>query len=106
MTMRSGAMDRKIVIKEVTEVRTSVGGFSETLTPYATAWAELKPMSSRERFQSSGEHAVKSVVFRTRYIHGLKETQQIEYEGEHYEIKGIAEIGRKEGHEITAEVTH
>lgn len=98
-------MDRKITIKEVTETRSSVGGRSETLTPYATAWAELKPMSSRERFQAAGEHAVKAIVFRTRFIYGLKETMQIEYEGENYEIKGIAEIGRQEGHEITAEVT-
>jgi SPP1 family predicted phage head-tail adaptor len=104
MTTRSGEYDREITILQNTPTRNSIGEVRPAWSDFRTLPARVIPLMSRDRFMSGGEHNVRAATFRTRWFDGLKSTMQIQYEGSTYEIKGIAEVGRREGLDISAEV--
>lgn len=103
MTIRAGQYDRQITIRTPSNTRNTIGEVRQTWTDLRTVWAQVIPLVSRDRFVSSGEHSVKAATFRIRWMAGLSSTMRIGYEGDNYEIKGIAEIGRREALEIAAE---
>lgn len=45
------------------------------------------------------------MTFRTRWFAGISETDKLVSDGVEYDVKGVLEIGRREGLEIAAEAT-
>jgi len=93
-------MDRRITIEEIVETRDSYGAVIRTWTPFATVWAEVRPVRSRELIASAKVTAEFDTVFRARWLDGLSPAMRVIHDGDVYEITGLAEIGRREGLEI------
>lgn len=98
-----GRLDRKIKIQAPTESRDAGGGVVQTFSDVAEVWAEVRPVTSSERFATEAIHSARASVFRVHFINDLSSKCRILYDGLVFEIKGIAEIGRRVGLEITGE---
>lgn len=98
--MKSGRMDTKIVIEVATETRTSSGAITKTWSTFESVWAQKIDSGSREYFNNAtiGEFIT---VFKIYYLRGLTLKMRVKYNDEYYDIKGIKELGRKEGYELT-----
>ncbi len=102
--MRSGPMDREIIIQQVSLADNSFGSSQvPTWSTFATVWAQVTPMKADERFVSAQKYASKVNKFRIRYLTGLLPTMRISYDGVIWKILGLSEMGRHDGHEILAE---
>lgn len=103
--MRPGTLDRIITVE-----RQSPTGDEDALgqpvlawQPVWKAWAGITNKTEDEAFAASQRYAKRVVTFSTYWNGDLKETDRIECEGRRYDIKGIREIGFREGVEIAAE---
>lgn len=100
--MRAGPLDRRIVIQEAVTVQDSLGQPIETWSTFAERWASRMDVTGRERFASQQEIASETTVFRIRWLEGVTRQMRITSEGKTYDIESIAELGRREGLDISA----
>lgn len=97
--MRAGKLDRTIRIDRMSNTVSDFG------TPVAT-WAEVATLraeivsASTDEFIRNGAVAETVMVFRTRYLAGITLTDRIVYEGIPFNVKEVAEIGRRKGLEL------
>lgn len=104
--MNAGKLDRKIeLLKPSTGTddgfTTSPGG----LAPQGTRKARYTPAMSRELFENAGREGKTPTVFEVRHdslTDQIDETWRLSFEGTQYEIKGVQQLGRKEGLRIEA----
>jgi SPP1 family predicted phage head-tail adaptor len=99
-------MNRKITIQQWTAdspAQDSYGAPSGSWETYATPWAEKIDQKGREFF-NGGVVGEVTTVFRIRYDSGITSKMRISYNSEYYDIKSIAELGRREGQELIATV--
>ena len=99
--MRAGDLDRRIRIQSRT-LPTTFGDELETFTDEATVWASKMDVTGRERIRGVVEVAEGTTVFRIRWRSGMTPKKRIIYDGTVYDISHVAEIGRREGLDITA----
>ncbi len=97
-------LDRQIHIYNYTEVRNDYGEVRGTLTKFTTLMASVNYRGGREGFYARQVVATGNIVFKIRHYPGIKETMYIEYNGKMYDIRHIAEDGRRRFLEITAEM--
>lgn len=109
--MRAGKLDRRITI----EVRAAGSPmpkdeFGEPIyswSTFAEVWATKKDVTSRERFAPITSQVIADVdtVFSTRWFplgaEVQADTHRIRYAERLYNIVGVAEIGRRQGLEIS-----
>ncbi|RWP80460.1 phage head closure protein [Mesorhizobium sp.] len=104
--MRIGTMNRRLAI--LRRVQTGTDALNAPVLewqPWRTVWAEKIHKKEDEQFSADlhQRYAVHRVIFRTRYLADLSEVDRLECEGATYDIKGVRELGFREGTEITAE---
>lgn len=104
--MTAGKRDREIVIQAATETLNAAGEVQRSWATFAECWAKVTPMSAGERFRSAAKHSARVSVFGVLYVPGVSPTMRIVYEGLNWRILGIAEVGRRVGLDITAEVVY
>jgi SPP1 family predicted phage head-tail adaptor len=102
----AGTVDRRLTI--LRQTKTGVDAANAAVyaeTPLRTVWAAKVPVSGGETFDSATHQrfATSIVTFRTYFMSDLTERDRLLCEGVYYDVKRIAEIGRREGLEITAE---
>ena len=102
--MRAGQYDRVIQIWRYTEI-----GRDPIFNTPIYEWAAIHTIRARttflraaERIGGGQEFAVKELRFATRWFDDLQPTDVIRFDGENFDIEGIAELGRREGLEIAA----
>jgi SPP1 family predicted phage head-tail adaptor len=102
--MRAGQFDRVIQIWRLTEI-----GRDPIFNTPVLEWNSVHTIRARatflraaERIGAGQEFAVKELRFTTRYFDDLQATDVIRFDGQNYDVEGIAEIGRREGLEISA----
>jgi SPP1 family predicted phage head-tail adaptor len=107
--MRAGQLDRKITIQHYTTTRSPLG--DEVLSwvnLVPPVWAQVLPVSGREFANATLEQKLteKTQRFRIRWLASArKDTKlRIVYDGETYDVKHIAEIGRRVGLELVGVV--
>ena len=96
--MRSGKLDRQIVIQVKSETPNEYGEPEESWSTHATVWAQARQVNAYQRFQSSAELSARVTVFRIRHLSTVTEEMRVSYDGLIWNILGIAEIER--GHEM------
>jgi SPP1 family predicted phage head-tail adaptor len=104
--MRAGDLDRKVNLERYTLNQNDFGEPIETWSLIASVWASRAILSGNETFESDQTAALALYRFRMYYRSDLDATCRIVYEGRNYNIKFIAEIGRREGLDITAELVN
>jgi SPP1 family predicted phage head-tail adaptor len=102
--MKAGILNRRIDLWRYTQ--TGVSELNEPTFTWSVVMAsipaEVKPLTADERFSSDQVFAVRVTAFITRWFDDLTTEDVIAFDGGHYDITGIAEIGRHGGYEITA----
>lgn len=101
--MRSGDMDRKIIIQSRTLSKNASGEAEETWATFATVWAQKLDFAGKEYFAAKQVNSEVSTKFKIRWLSGLKMEMRISFDSIIYDIQSIAELGRREGIEIMAE---
>ncbi len=103
--MRAGSFDRIISVEREmpTGAVDSLGQPLKAWAPIWKAWAGLVHKSEDEAFVAQQRYAKRVVTFTTYFSENLTETDRIWCDGKLYAVKGIREIGFKEGLEIAAE---
>lgn len=99
--MRAGKLDKTIAIEtfatgQVDEDNQPI----EDWVPVGTYRAQILQGSNEEFFLAQGVVETNAVVFRTRYIEGLKLADRIAYDGHYYGVLEIKELGRRQGLDI------
>lgn len=100
--MRAGRLARRITLLRQTETQGPDGAPIRTWSEVAKVWAELVPVGGRERLQAPQTIAERTARIRIRWRSDVDEQMRIRHDGRLWEIQGIAEIGRREGLELTA----
>lgn len=98
--IKAGELDRTITIIEFTESENSFGEREKVWTELATVRAAKRSMNNRDVMKSQGVVNAPEGKFLIRYRAGLKTSQRIIYEEQHYEITAVEEIGRRVGQMI------
>jgi SPP1 family predicted phage head-tail adaptor len=95
--MRAGQLDRIITVEKRTVTPDDAGTPQETWAVFASLRAQLLRRSSAEyALKSFGEDTDITTGFRVRWIDGLTlANMRVKYNGEHYRITDIKEIGRR-----------
>lgn len=103
--MDAGALDREIELKSVTVGTDSeTGDETESEVSVANVMAKYKPMTSKERFSAARDVSEDVGTFRIWWRSDVNKFNRIVYDSKTWEITGVAEVGRKEGLDLTAEV--
>lgn len=98
--MRAGELDRRVVIESNTPTRTASGDETEVWTTFATRSARKIDLAGDEQFRGRAIAAEISTIFTIRDLAGITVLMRISLGGLIYDIRGIKEIGRGEGHEL------
>lgn len=103
--MDAGRLDRRIVIEARSVTRAESGEEVESWAALATVWAQLLPMTGREFYSAGGAQNVpaETARFRVRWLSSVTPQHRIQADGKTWNIRNVAEIGRREGLELTAE---
>lgn len=100
--MRPGELDRRITLQREENTQSPSGAATRAWVDVATVWAGLRAMPGRERYQAPQPLATRTGTWRIRWRTDVDEKMRFVFRGEVWRIDGLAEIGRREGIEITA----
>lgn len=100
--MRAGRMDRRVTIERIELVDVDGGQFEEQRTVLATVWAEVQQESGRQFFEHAQIQTDRRAVFRMHWIAGLRDSDELVFDGWRWEIHERREIGRRQGLQIHA----
>lgn len=101
----AGSMDRQISVLRPTIVgRDDFNSPIFEWLPVHRVWSGKKQTNEGERFDETTKerYGLDTVTFKTRYI-AVYVTDRVVCEGTQYDVKGVREIGRREGVEIICE---
>lgn len=101
--MRAGSLDREIVIQSFTETQDASGQPVQTWVTFASVYANRRDVRGQERFASDQRMAIRTAVFRIRWLAAVTEQMQIIDAGSTYRITGIADDQRDGWMEIATE---
>jgi SPP1 family predicted phage head-tail adaptor len=100
--MNIGKLDRYILIETPPTAKNSGGEVSGTWTTFARVWAQVNPKGAMEKMVSAQMIAENTVIFRIRYISGLKENMRIYHNSQYYYINEISEVDRNVAIDVAA----
>jgi SPP1 family predicted phage head-tail adaptor len=103
--MRAGKLDREITVEARIDGEPNQYGESvPTWSPFATLRAQIVQGSTEEFFRAYGEVSETAIIFRSRYVAGVTTEHRVTYDGRHFNVKEVKEIGRRHGLELRCEV--
>lgn len=102
--MNIGKLGRRIAIERETETVKPSGDVVKAWAEVATVWAEVLQSTATEYFTGMGEVETGAIIFRIRWLHGITTADRIAYNSQHYGLKEIKELGRRDALELRAEV--
>lgn len=98
--MQAGKLDRAITIQRSTHEIDEYGNPVYTWTTLATLRAQLIQATTEEFMRAWGASSEIAIIFRTRFLEGVRLSDRVIYEGEEHNIKEVKELGRRRGLEI------
>lgn len=100
--IRACELDRSITIQQRATTLDSFGQANETWTDVATVRARRRDTTGREYHSQGQQIAEQQTVFRIRWRSGLNTAMRISHDSRIYDIRSIAEMGRREALDIAA----
>jgi len=101
--MRTGRLDRKIEIQVQSQELDDSGQQLDVWDKFATVRADRRDVRANERFSAEQVMAIRTSVFRMRWISGVHEAMRVVDSGRIWNIKGIASNQRYGWLELTCE---
>jgi len=100
--MRAGPLDRRIMIQVKTLTQNDTGAEVESWVTFAEVFAQKTDLRGDELQRAQQLAAETTTRWRIRHFEGLRNDMRILSGGQVYEITGIAELGRRDGLEISS----
>lgn len=101
--MRSGNIDRTIIVQRFCEAVDGYGVVTETWGDLVTLRAELLTDTTTETVDDTGASSADVLTFRSRYARDVRTSDRLLFDGAAYNIKAVAVVGRRRSLEIKAE---
>lgn len=101
--MRSGKLDRPILIQQATYRQDAAGQEIESWNTWLDCYANWMPVMANEQQNAQGIHTNERALVTIRYKSGIAGTMRIVYEGKNYKIVGYTEFRREGRIEIGVE---
>lgn len=98
--MRAGKLTRVIQIERVTSGVNDAGSPVETWAAHLRLRAELVEKSASEFINSQGAADKALIVFRTRFVEDVANSDRVVFGGEFFNIEEISEIDHRKGLEF------
>ncbi|SMH29694.1 phage head closure protein [Azospirillum agricola] len=92
-TAGAGDLDQRIRIEAKTRVEDEGGGAAEGWALVATVWAQVWPVSGRERAEAQQVEATTMMRFKVRRRAGLDAGMRIVWQGRAHNIRFVADAG-------------
>lgn len=91
--MRVGRLKAKVTIQSATEAPDAYGDPVQTWGNFAAnRWAEVDPQKGVEQFLRQRTISEDTVLFRLRYIIGVKPKMKLVYGGDDYDIRSVINV--------------
>jgi len=90
--MRAGQLYNVISIERYTTVENAYGELTKTWTNLHTLRANVKQLTSKEKYSSNEKYSLSTHSIAIRYIADLKETDRVLYRDNYYDIDGIFNV--------------
>jgi len=91
-----GKLDQYISIYKIEKTRDSTGqNIIAKGSKLADSYCRVAPMTGRERFTSGRELAVRRYKMIIRFIPDITEEMIVEWQGDDYDIIGLAPMGKR-----------
>jgi len=101
VTISAGTLDRIVTIQRFTSTINDAGTPVETWADIATVRAQLVQATTGEYIVANlGALDKAAMIFIIRWMDGLTNADRISYNGVIYNLKDVAEIGRRVGLEL------
>lgn len=97
-----GRLNRLFTFQRKAEATNATGNEEETYSFLYKAWASIQPMRGKESTEVGEVVASNFWIIKTRYDSRLKPKDRALFDGNYYDIITVAELGYREGLEITA----
>ena len=98
--MKAGQLRERVTVQQATDSRTTLGEAVQTWSTFATRWASVEGISSREFFLQGQQQTEASHRVRLRYLSGLTQQMRLEWRGRTLEIVSLLEHGNRTEHEL------
>lgn len=95
--MKAGLLDKRIVIQSQTQTQDTYGAAVVTWATFKTVWADVIEAKNDEKFIASQKMDSVDYKMRIRYVSGVTTSMRVVFNSENYDIKGVQELGRKDG---------
>lgn len=99
--MRSGTLDREIIVQRAVTTLADSGAPRETWTTVVTLRAQLVANGTSEEETAAGALDQTSLTFKTRFFDGIALGDRIVYQGQPLELRSLQEVGRRRGLELS-----
>lgn len=98
--MKTGALNKQIIIESVTEARATDGGTTNTWATFATVWAEFVVLKGsvgvgNESVQADRPVAEANQQIRIRYLSGLTPKMRVKFGTRYFNIRSIVNSGER-----------
>lgn len=98
--MDAGKLRERITVQLASESRNALGETVQTWGTYATVWASVEGVSSRESLFAGQQQIAISHRVLIRYLSGLTQSMRIEWRGRTLEIVSLLEHRNRSEHEL------
>ncbi len=91
----TSTLSRRVVIQSPVRTRTVTGGFTKAWNDFASVYADVEPVSARERliaFKMQGEITHKITI---RFLSGVKSRMRVVYNSRIFNIRGVVNPSEK-----------
>lgn len=95
MVIRAGKLRNKIVIQQNTPSTDSFGERDASWSTFATVWADIKPLTSREYWDAVQVNAESTLKFVIRYLSGVTPKMRISWDSRIFNIESIINVDER-----------
>lgn len=93
-----GQLRERVTVQQPTRATTTLGESQLTWSTYATRWASVEGVSSREALQYGQQQAEVTHRVRMRYLDGLTHTMRLSWRDRILDVVSVLEYGNRSEH--------
>lgn len=92
----AGRLRHRVTVQRQATTQDALGQRTEAWTEHATTWAMINPVSGRDFFTQSGEHA--DITHKITLRHGvdIRPGDRIVYSGRNFDVRSVLNLGERD----------
>ena len=103
MVIDAGSLRERVTVQQASEARNALGETVLSWATFATRWASVEGVSSRESMVYGQQQIDVTHRVRLRYLSGLTQSMRILWRGRTLEIVSLLEHGNRSEHELVCQ---